>query len=213
MDSTRSPQFVWLFGELLAATGLPRATTMKLPFYLEGYFLGLQDPDTPDNIRFIHVQSDGGNRYTLKLAKPLRHLPWQQLTVGQPLRIEGQQSFQGLDLPPKLKAERVLFDPAGLPAFIASEEPPKPQPAVLEVCTRGTCRRRGALELCDRLQAEAKTCAVEVRTRGCLGRCKQGINVRRSSDNQILSQLSPQAAAELLSPWRNPAVVSGTAVG
>lgn len=186
---------------------------MKLPFYLEGYFLGLQEPQTPAEIRFIHVQSDGGNRYTLKLAKSLRHLPWQQLAVGQPLRIEGQQSFQGLDLPPKLKAERVLFDPAGLPAFIAPEQAPESKPAVLEVCTKGTCRRRGALELCDRLQAEAKTCAVEVRASGCLGRCKQGINVRRSSDNQILSQLSPQAATELLSPWRTQPAVSGAAVG
>ncbi|WP_338431762.1 (2Fe-2S) ferredoxin domain-containing protein [Synechococcus elongatus] len=175
---------------------------MKLPFYLEGYFMGLADPLAQSDIRLIVVQSDGGNRYTLKLAKPLRRLPWQQLAIGQPLRIEGQQSFQGLGLPPKLKAERVLFDPAGLPALASVQANTQHQVPVLEVCTKGTCRRRGALELCDRLKAEAQTCAVEVRASGCLGRCKQGINVRRSSDNKILSQLSPQEATELLAPWR-----------
>ncbi|WP_338462975.1 (2Fe-2S) ferredoxin domain-containing protein [Synechococcus elongatus IITB7] len=175
---------------------------MKLPFYLEGYFMGLADPLAQSDIRLIVVQSDGGNRYTLKLAKPLRRLPWQQLAIGQPLRIEGQQSLQGVGSPPKLKAERVLFDPAGLPALTIAPRPSQHRPPVLEVCTKGTCRRRGALELCDRLKAEAQTYAVEVRASGCLGRCKQGINVRRSSDNKILSQLSPQEATELLAPWR-----------
>lgn len=175
---------------------------MKLPFYLEGYFMGLTDSSDSSSVRLIEVQSAGRHRYTLKLAKPLRQLPWRQLAIGQPLRIEGQQSFQGVGLPPKLKAERVLFDPAGLPALTVGEKTPQAQPPVLEVCTKGTCRRRGALELCDRLKVEAQTCAVEVRASGCLGRCKQGINVRRSSDNQILSRLSPQAATELLMPWR-----------
>jgi hypothetical protein len=53
---------------------------------------------------------------------------------------------------------------------------------ILEICRKGTCRKRGSLELMHQWQAEADRnpsfAGLECQLTGCLKRCKAGVNVR-----------------------------------
>lgn len=53
---------------------------------------------------------------------------------------------------------------------------------IVEICQKGTCRKRGSLELMHQWQAEADRnpsfAGLECRLTGCLKRCKAGVNVR-----------------------------------
>lgn len=54
--------------------------------------------------------------------------------------------------------------------------------SIVEICRKGTCRKRGSLELMKQWQAEAdrdpSLAGLECRLTGCLKRCKAGVNVR-----------------------------------
>jgi Thioredoxin-like [2Fe-2S] ferredoxin len=85
---------------------------------------------------------------------------------------------------------------------------PEP-PLTVQICNRGTCRKRGAREIQaafrQALDAQGLTEAVCVETVGCLNHCKQGPNLK--IDGVRYRHVEPEQVDELVADFCGPAAV------
>ena len=127
--------------------------------------------------------------YWVKVPKSLRAELDPAIRPGSQLAVSGWASRCTKTGKLKLKAESIRLiggfetseagiapAPAEAPAKLAKQKPAK-----VLVCTKSSCRKRGADAICaalrERLQAQGLTGRVEIKTTGCLKACKQGPNV------------------------------------
>lgn len=128
-----------------------------------------------------------GREYWVKVPKPLRAELDPAIVPGNWLAVRGWASRCRKTGKLKLRAESIVRvgAPAGeavmVPLRSLPETPPAARkPAKVLVCTKSSCRKRGAEAICAALQADLQarglTEAVEIRTTGCLKACKHGPN-------------------------------------
>lgn len=170
--------------------------------------------------KVIHVFFEGSQPKCLQLVTPSGlHLiklskecrPFcERLMPGETVRVEGYRKLKLKTGQLKLKAERV--SPIPQPQFthlpqLSSSQPAAPQtktnkPAKILVCQKSDCRKRGGKAICAALQAELEQRGlqdqVEIKTTGCLKRCKAGPNVVVLPDKTPYSRVRPNAVAELV---------------
>jgi NADH:ubiquinone oxidoreductase subunit E len=84
---------------------------------------------------------------------------------------------------------------------VAESDTPKPKLTKIRVCDRGTCRKRGALEVYAQLQQEIADRGlgdqVVLEKTGCLKDCKHGPNV--TIGKICHSKICPSRAAQMMS--------------
>jgi Thioredoxin-like [2Fe-2S] ferredoxin len=99
-----------------------------------------------------------------------------------------------------------LPDPPNTAACITTRPEP---PLTVQICNRGTCRKRGAREIQaafgQALDAHGLAGAVCVETVGCLNHCKQGPNLK--IDGVRYRHVEPEQVDELVADFCCPAAV------
>jgi len=143
------------------------------------------------------ILRSGGQELEIVLTKKLRPLLALELQPGDHLRLLTETKKQKTIAINIMKVTNPTIadddrrKPSAPDAQDAPDTPNAPdapsasrtRPGVLlEICRKGTCRKRGSLELVEQWQAEADRnpsfAGLECRLTGCLKRCKAGVNVR-----------------------------------
>ncbi|TAF55625.1 MAG: (2Fe-2S) ferredoxin domain-containing protein [Oscillatoriales cyanobacterium] len=131
------------------------------------------------------ILRSGGQELEVVLTKKLRPLLALELQPGDRLRLLTETKKQktiAINIM-KILSPTITDDdrPQSSAPAAPSASPTRPG-VILEICRKGTCRKRGSLELVERWQAEADRnpsfVGLECRLTGCLKHCKAGVNVR-----------------------------------
>lgn len=134
------------------------------------------------------ILRSGGQELEIVLTKKLRPLLALELQPGDRLRLLTETKKQktiAINIM-KIMNPMIADDDRREPSAPDVPDAPSVNRArpgvILEICRKGTCRKRGSLELVDQWQAEADRnpnfAGLECRLTGCLKRCKAGVNVR-----------------------------------
>ncbi|NJN62511.1 MAG: (2Fe-2S) ferredoxin domain-containing protein [Coleofasciculaceae cyanobacterium RL_1_1] len=134
------------------------------------------------------ILRSGGQELEIILTKKLRPLLALELQPGDRLRLLTEMKKQktiAINIM-KIMNPMIADDDRREPSAPNVPDTPNASCArpgvILEICRKGTCRKRGSLELVDQWQAEAERnpnfAGLECRLTGCLKRCKAGVNVR-----------------------------------
>jgi len=173
--------------------------------------------------RILIATSQG--EVVVKLSKDLRRyfLLQPQPAVGAWIRLSGEIKKNGkyradsllgfIDRPPaKIQPipspaiattrTATMPTPVSTPANPPrSQSSPKP-PACILVCGKSSCQRRGAgaviASLKETLRDRGLAAQVEVKTTGCLKKCKQGANILCLPDKTAYTQVKPIQASSLV---------------
>ena len=138
-----------------------------------------------------------GRETIVALPKQLRVLMASEIQPGDRLRILAEQKKDKLSAVNIMKVTAVAampelcdVSPDRLALELLTPVLPEPEsepaapsaPPTVKICKKGTCRKRGSLELLEQWQAERDRdpalAGVECRLTGCLKACKAGVNVR-----------------------------------
>lgn len=172
--------------------------TEKRPFTLSGKVVGF----TKDGrkLKGIKVKADG-EKYKVKLAKPLRKALPPDLSKGQRVQMTGIAKHKKGELRLKADAiavvdapvtEGVKISDTALPSLdkaIAKAIAPEAtapatakKPIKVLICQKGSCwKKRKGREICERLEKRLSDRglreAVTIKKTGCMDRCKSGPNI------------------------------------
>jgi hypothetical protein len=179
--------------------------------HLVGQFIGYELKDGYKVKRLNLLTADGVQ--SVKLTKEARAglfrlnsrttiVPGTLLSLAVEAKLDdGAVKYKVYDL--QILAAAPAIDLTNLP--IAEPDSPQPKITKIRVCDRGTCRKRGALEVYAQLQQEIRDRGlgdqVVLEKTGCLKDCKHGPNVTinktchnnicPSRTTQMLSALAP----------------------
>lgn len=194
-----------IFDERSALTG---ESTRPRGRVLKGQYVGAFR-SRKGKLKGLRLQTDAGE-FAVKLPKYLRPMLVSDLTPGAFLQIwvyPDEDSWRGINIFPLPEIEARSLQ-LRLQALTAQPLPegakPTPKPsAVLRVCCKGTCSKRGSREVLHSLQAAVAQNPdlqnVSVKATGCLKACKRGPNLEILPEGRILSHATPQIALSILS--------------
>jgi (2Fe-2S) ferredoxin len=176
--------------------------TAMLNFQLRGQIRQLIPCQDGQGWKALDLQVDSGLTYRIKVAKAIDDPMFAQLEVGQRVGIVGVGKPSKAGAMPKLKALRLLPEDS---FAVESENSGAIAPLAgfcrLQICTKGSCRKRGAKQLQHQLetwvQEQGLGDRVSVEATGCLKACKQGPNVRLLPLGQQFSGVTPELLATL----------------
>ncbi|MEM9979945.1 MAG: (2Fe-2S) ferredoxin domain-containing protein, partial [Cyanobacteria bacterium P01_D01_bin.2] len=134
------------------------------------------------------------------------------LQVGDWIRVVGSQSIDRETGEPKLKAKEVVrvkplelvttpLVTAPSPA-VATTQPKKRKASKILICQKSSCRKRGAMQVCDAVetaladQGLAET--VQVKLTGCMDKCKAGPHVVVMPHKQRHTKVKPKQVPGLI---------------
>ena len=191
----------------------------KQLFQLEGQFLGFAaNQKSPFAYLLLSTAAAGGDLHTVKLSSSLRLILFRHLQEGDWLRIVGTEKIDKQTLEPYLKAQEVLR----LAMPTSPSRPRPPRPAKILVCSGSACSGRGAQAVLGQLESKLASSGlegrIEVRSTGCMGRCKAGPHVvfdrqchsRITSAEQLDSLVDPYFARCSAGPSQDTGAVSGS---
>lgn len=99
-------------------------------------------------------------------------------------------------------AAAVIPDEAQHLSMEATVSPRRSACLRLQICNKGTCRKRGSAKLRQALEATIHDTpdlhSLTVETTGCLKACKKGPNLRILPSGKVLHHLTPDAVPSLL---------------
>jgi (2Fe-2S) ferredoxin len=189
-------------------------------FNLIGQLIGVINKND-NQIKYLKI-SAANNEYWVKLAKEIREDISQIISPGCKLMVRGEQKRNIKNIKVKYKAyavelikeeqEQAVID-RGLKVsgfqcsqsknslVTANQNSPKPAAKVL-VCKKSSCWKRGGKAVCQAIEEICRdrdmSDQVEVKTTGCLKRCKQGPNLVIMPDKARYSSVKPQQVPVLL---------------
>ncbi len=185
-------------------------TKDKQPFCLEGRFEGYT-AGSKSPFKYLSLQSSDG-QHIVKLPKSVRMMLFRYLQTGDWIRVVGQESIDKETGEPKLKAREVIrIKP--LQMVPPSTEKVKPPPAKrskakILICNKSKCRKRGAGQICDQVEAtlaaQGLTDTVQVKLTGCMDRCKAGPNLVVMPDKQRYTRVNPAQVPDLVTQHFQP---------
>lgn len=154
----------------------------------------LENLATKSNGRVKHLLlSDNQQKYWIKVLKNQPANLSQQLQIGSLLQVKGMQTQ-------KLERDLVEYTAYEIKVVDAEIEIVKPKPTVL-FCQAG-CWRRGGKTACTLLQKELEqrgiAAKVEIKTVGCMKKCKQAPNVVILPERNNYSLIQPQQISSLV---------------
>ncbi|HEY9826523.1 MAG TPA: (2Fe-2S) ferredoxin domain-containing protein [Stenomitos sp.] len=171
-------------------------------FHLEGQFLGGL-PDKHGSLKALKLSTASG-MYWIKVAKSLQRSPLlSNLDYRTVIRVTGQRKLKGKRREWKFKA----FSIEGMPTHRHPNAPveipvKKPIQTQILVCTKSSCRKRGAGGICAALQEGISqrnlTDQVQVVQTGCMKACKAGPHVVIRTDRTQYTRSNPAAVATIL---------------
>jgi (2Fe-2S) ferredoxin len=200
---------------------------------IQGRYLGfvttpecLQDKHRCKHIRLISAHGE----QLIKIPKALR-IPFQQeVELGSEVRLWGylkQGRFKAVMAVPLAPRGFISLVPsemaaAAKPCYTEQAVDPtieyiepaqaKPKTIKIQVCQKGSCRKRGSHAVAQALKAsvaETPGANIEVESVGCLGACKQGPNLRVLPSKQHYQRVDcaqvPVIVENLSSPALHPA--------
>jgi hypothetical protein len=168
-------------------------------FQLTGKIQQLIPDRGSDGWKALDLQLASGLVYRLKLDKDLRSASLGELQVGQQVWIDGYHKPGKHGGMPKLKALNIELEELRTETLTSLQAiaPDLPKPNFrLQVCSKGSCRKRGAEQLQRQLESWAQDHGLAeqiiIQTTGCLKDCKKGPNVRLLPLGKQLSGFSPE---------------------
>jgi hypothetical protein len=184
----------------------PNSTTASSN--LVGQFVGYELKDGYKVKRLNLLTADGIQ--SVKLAKEARAalfrlnssttiVPGTLLSLAVEAKFnDGAIKYKVYDL--QILAAATTIEPMNLP--VTESDSPRPKLTKIRICDRGTCRKRGALEVYAQLQQEIGDRGlgdqVVLEKTGCLKDCKHGPNV--TIDKTCHHKVCPRQAGQLLAP-------------
>ncbi len=157
------------------------------------------------------ILRSGGRELEIVLPKKLRPLLALELQPGDRLRLFTETKKQKTIAINIMKVmERAIADddqrepaqPSVLGGTSQTEFIPESTSCsglIVEICRKGTCRKRGSLDLLKQWQAEADRdptlAGLSCQSTGCLKRCKAGVNVRIG--DRVVSRAQTMRLADL----------------
>lgn len=183
------------------ATVRPSDRTKLSHFHLEGQFLGGL-PDKHGSLKALKLSTASG-MYWIKVAKSLRRSPLlTNLEYRTAIRVTGERTLKGKRREWKLKAFSIEGIQTHYRPSIPSEVTIKPIKTQVLVCTKSSCRKRGAGTICAALQEGISqrnlTDHVQVVETGCMKACKAGPHVVIRTDRTQYTRSTPAAVATIL---------------
>jgi hypothetical protein len=155
----------------------------------EGYKVKRIKLLTPNGIQAIKLSKEArAALFRITLESPLN--------LGTALRIQAEKKFDDGEMMLKARAIDLAMvdDEVSLPIEALV------QPLQIQVCDRGSCRKRGSQAvynaLCTAVQDQGLLGQIDVQKTGCLNACKRGVNVQINGTQH--SQVCPLQAVELL---------------
>lgn len=134
--------------------------------------------------------------FRLSLERPIQPGVWLELAV-QPKWDAGDVKYKVWDVQVVTEAAAMVLAQS---TASVSPLPKAKQPTVIQVCDRGTCRKRGAATIMAVLQSaihdQELASQIVVRSTGCLKNCKHGPNL--AIGKACHGDLCPTQAIDLL---------------
>jgi Thioredoxin-like [2Fe-2S] ferredoxin len=176
---------------------------------LVGQFVGYELKDGYKVKRLNLLTADG--MQSVKLTKEARAalfrlnsgttiVPGTLLSLAVTAKFDdGAIKYKVYDL--QILAAATTIEPMNLP--VTESDSPRPKLTKIRVCDRGTCRKRGALEVYAQLQQEIHDRGlgnqIVLEKTGCLKDCKQGPNVTigKTCHNNICPSRTTQMLSAL----------------
>ena len=129
-----------------------------------------------------------GEQLMLKVSKRMRYYCSDLLVPGQQLHVLGKKKVNPKKERIKLKVEEILpatsdivLKSTPIEVLAPSELPEKGKPLCIRICQKSSCRKRGAMELWNELEAEIANRELGDRVRlqatGCMSKCKSAPNI------------------------------------
>ncbi len=175
---------------------------------LVGQFVSYEIKDGYKIKRLNLLTADG--LQSIKLTKEARASIFRLTTVtpmipGTLLSLAVEAKFDDGMLQYKVRDLQVLA--AGTPIALSTIATPTAKVTKIRLCDRGTCRKRGALEVYRQLQQTIADRGlgdrIVLEKTGCLKECKQGPNV--TIGKTCHSGVGSGQAGQLLAPFGRPA--------
>ncbi len=189
-------------------------------FNVVGQFIGVITKND-NQIKYLKI-SVANNEYWIKVAKEIREDIRQILTPGCQLMVRGEQKRSGKTIKVKYKAyavelvnekqgQEVNSQPfkvsdskcsmSDAALATTSQNFTKPAAKIL-VCKKSSCWKRGGEKVCQVIEEMCRdrdlSDQVQIKTTGCLNRCKQGPNLVIMPDKARYSSVKPQQVPVLL---------------
>jgi NADH:ubiquinone oxidoreductase subunit E len=166
----------------------------------EGYKVKRIKLLTPNGIQSIKLSKEArASLFRITLEAPLN--------LGTALRIQAEKKFDDGEMMLKARAiDLAMAD--GLDEVVPwteyIEDLGQVKTVQIQVCDRGTCRKRGSQAVynavCQTIQDQGLSEQVTVQKTGCLNACKRGVNVQINGTQH--SQVCPLQAVKLLDRYK-----------
>ncbi len=158
---------------------------------IEGSFVGWH-PSPTGKLKYLQIQTIDRIQQ-VKIPKALRPLLEQVLKSSIHLKLQVKNGHH------RLKATSILIVPSDILPTVPQRQIPTTK---IQVCSKGSCRKRGSSQICAGLKAMLQDHQLEhsvvVEEVGCLKECKQAPNVRIKPSGSICHQASPRKVYQLL---------------
>lgn len=180
----------------------------KQLFSLEGRFEGFT-AEGKSPFKYLSLQSTDG-AHVIRLPKSVRMMLFRYLQTGDWIRVVGQQSIDKETGEPRLKAQEVIR----VKPLQGVNAPPQKRPKAkrgkskILLCQKSKCRKRGAGQICDRVEAALATQGlsdtVQVKLTGCMDRCKAGPNIVMMPSKKRYTKVTPAQVPDLIAQNFSP---------
>jgi NADH:ubiquinone oxidoreductase subunit E len=163
---------------------------------LEGRYIGeLKSPK--GKFKGLRLQT-ARQEYSIRLPKHLVPVLIHELEPGSPARvwvIPKKEAWVALNLVP--------LSPKALAAEPLSTAQPRPEkPQRVQVCSRGSCCKRGSREVYqameDAIATNPSLSNIRLESSGCLKECKKGPCIRLASTGKVFTRVTPENAPAIL---------------
>ncbi len=175
----------------------------KLPFTLEGRFLGFEVTDGY-KLKYLRLVTAAGE-YMIKLSKESRASVRGVLTPGDWLQVIGEQKRSDETGELRYKALQIAVISAHSATPVANSNPaPVPTAAKVNilVCQKSDCLKRGSSAICAALESALSDRNlqdhVHIKPTGCMKQCKAGPNLVVMPDKTRYSHVSPHQVGAVL---------------
>lgn len=194
-----------------AAAVCTRIMKYRKTFCLEGQFAGFE-AGGKSPFKYLRLETATGD-HSIKLSKDLRLMLFRYLVVGDRLRVAGYQKNDRQTGEVKLKAvdvvrlgtvDSVVEGAVAKPKPLATLDAPqkkRQKPARILVCNKSSCRKRGSDAVCRAIAQTLTQLAltdVDLKTTGCMDRCKAGPNLVMMPDKAKYTRVSPNQIPKLV---------------
>ncbi|NEP17206.1 MAG: (2Fe-2S) ferredoxin domain-containing protein [Leptolyngbya sp. SIO4C1] len=171
----------------------------KSSFCLEGEFIGFV-AGKKNSCKYLKLVASG-KRYRVRVRKRLRDRV-KQLQPGDRLLVSGYRKKRKLSKT-KFKVDRIDNLSTDSPEPVVAAQPAaksKKARSRILVCGKSSCRKRGAKEVCQAIEAALSSAQepVELRLTGCMDRCKSGPQVVVMPGKHRYSKVKPKQVAKLV---------------